>query len=501
MKKCPNCGAELPREARFCTYCMTVLIKKTAAAPIKIIPRWHSCTIAFLLCLFLTLPILLAAFTSRDGRFESGNPNTLLQTSDRGGTKSPFSTDKAFTTNTTANIFSQTENTKDSENLTDKTSNGDWSASTDTETDSKPTDTNLSPGGDAFSPSEFASGDGTESDPYIIKTAAQLNEVRFHLDSHFKLENDIIFTSKDFQSSYWIPIGMQHNPFTGVFDGNGYSVKNLEIRSYAGKNYHFGLFGMVTGTIRNLGVENVSIWVYDANGIFVGSVAGEARGAFLKNCHSSGKIRFESGTALSVVGGGIIGSSYMGAVSECYNTGEIIASTGEITGGVIGKALGTKVSRCYNSGSVSSPVSSSIAGGILGNGSKGTHVYDCYNRGEISAVGQSGGIVGVASDESPTTDYAYSPLHIEACYNVGKLSARYTGGIIGWMIEGNAKNCYYLNNVNSGIYNFWDADTTYGCISCSDADMKKESTFVGFNFPWDWEMGTGDYPYPVHCKQ
>lgn len=53
--------------------------------------------------------------------------------------------------------------------------------------------------------SDFAGGSGTEDDPYIIMTPAQLNNVRFHLDSHFKLGADIdLFHYSDGEG--WEPI-------------------------------------------------------------------------------------------------------------------------------------------------------------------------------------------------------------------------------------------------------------------------------------------------------
>lgn len=42
---------------------------------------------------------------------------------------------------------------------------------------------------------QFAGGTGSESDPYIIETAEQLNEVRNYLDgNHFRLNADIDLT-------------------------------------------------------------------------------------------------------------------------------------------------------------------------------------------------------------------------------------------------------------------------------------------------------------------
>lgn len=58
---------------------------------------------------------------------------------------------------------------------------------------------------------QFAGGTGTESDPYIIQTAEQLNEVRNYLDgNNFRLDNDIDLTSylaANSAENGWLPIG------------------------------------------------------------------------------------------------------------------------------------------------------------------------------------------------------------------------------------------------------------------------------------------------------
>lgn len=51
--------------------------------------------------------------------------------------------------------------------------------------------------------SQFASGTGTKNNPWHIRTAAQLNNVRKHLDGNFVLDKDIDLKNyKNFQ-----PIG------------------------------------------------------------------------------------------------------------------------------------------------------------------------------------------------------------------------------------------------------------------------------------------------------
>ena len=48
----------------------------------------------------------------------------------------------------------------------------------------------------------FSGGSGTEADPWVITTAAQLNAVRNHLGGHYRLSADI-----DLSGMNWTPIG------------------------------------------------------------------------------------------------------------------------------------------------------------------------------------------------------------------------------------------------------------------------------------------------------
>ncbi len=72
----------------------------------------------------------------------------------------------------------------------------------------------------------------------------------------------------DLMNSSLAPIGTKSNPFTGVFDGNGYSIKNVNITS-SGDNV--GLFGYVRGGIvKNVFLENVTVKGASNTGSLVG---------------------------------------------------------------------------------------------------------------------------------------------------------------------------------------------------------------------------------------
>ena len=76
-----------------------------------------------------------------------------------------------------------------------------------------------------------------------ITTAEQLKAIASGLNGHYKLVDDI-----DLENVEWTVIGSTQTPFTGVFDGNGYKIKNLTIDSVNGTEV--GLFGCSSGQSR-----------------------------------------------------------------------------------------------------------------------------------------------------------------------------------------------------------------------------------------------------------
>jgi len=250
----------------------------------------------------------------------------------------------------------------------------------------------------------FAGGSGTEQSPYLISTPGQLNNVRNNLSAHYKLTGDIDLADW----GNWEPIGRGgpdddwKNIFRGLFDGNGYIIKNMCIYVYGGNwgsQAYFGLFGYVAGTIKNIGMVDFTIDVTYSRHLWVGGIAG-ANNFIIDNCYSIGKISTTSSNEINFVGG-VVGGNY-GIINNCYNLGEIKATS--IKYGVIGPQ----------------------AGGIAGDNSNSGSINNCQNAGAISAIAtdtyssaQAGGIAG---NNFSTTINSNSST-ISSCYNIGTVSA------------------------------------------------------------------------------
>lgn len=218
---------------------------------------------------------------------------------------------------------------------------------------------------------QFAEGDGTDSNPYIISSPAELaylakivNEGNTCAGVYFKLNNDI-----DLNRKPWIPIGKTKDvlSFEGNVDGNGHIIYNLNIDNPEGC-IEVGLFGYVqNNTIQNLGISGNSTICSSMEKVNAGSLVGRAftpsggKQVTIKNCFSKAIVIAENSTA-----GGLIGS--------LYGSGALI-----------------EVTSCYFVGSVTGK---SHVGGLIGStGSKNRiNIANCYVAGETNGEGRIGGI-------------------------------------------------------------------------------------------------------------
>ncbi len=217
-------------------------------------------------------------------------------------------------------------------------------------------------------------GSGTEADPYLIGTAAELewfrdlvnrsNDTDNHRDACAKLTENITLTGE------WTPISNKSaiaSAYSGTFDGDKHTISGL-----SGSN---GLFGFVNGaTIKNLKVEG-TISGASAN---VGGIVGKTQtGTKIENCAFTGSVSSTS-TGNTAGVGGIVGKVNTGSltITNCYNTANVTSSKN--AGGILGYsgAAGTKIENCFNTGTISGTYAS---GGIVGSmTSSKSSISNCY---------------------------------------------------------------------------------------------------------------------------
>jgi len=90
---------------------------------------------------------------------------------------------------------------------------------------------------------------------YLVETEEDLRAIgsgAYSLSDNYMLNKNISLTKE------WKAIGDDNTSFTGIFDGNGFTISNLTITDKKAK--YKGLFGLVEGgTIHNLTLSNVDI--------------------------------------------------------------------------------------------------------------------------------------------------------------------------------------------------------------------------------------------------
>lgn len=121
-----------------------------------------------------------------------------------------------------------------------------------------------------------------------IKSAREFNVIS-HVPQadniNYSLEGDIDFNGA---SPSWL--GKLQN-YHGIFDGNGYTIKNLTITRANDTDYGFGLIGSNYGTVRNVRFESC-IFKFkndstNAFGILAGYNYGEIENCSIINCYQS----------------------------------------------------------------------------------------------------------------------------------------------------------------------------------------------------------------------
>ena len=287
-----------------------------------------------------------------------------------------------------------------------------------------------------------------------ISTADELKNIS--LDGKYALVCDI-----DLGGSKWTPIGTKEDPFTGEFDGNGYTVSNFKITT--GRTY-VGLFGYNKGVIENLGVENFTVNVSYSDDVYAGGLVGYNDGGSITNSYATGNVSASS--RYSAYAGGLVGYKDGGSILNSYATGDVSAtstSSGSYAyaGGLVGRNSGS-ITNSYATGDVSatststSSSSDANAGGLVGSNSGS--ITNSYATGDVSATSTSastsfgsyayaGGLVGY-NYGSITNSYATGEVSATASSSISNSNA-YAGGLVGYNDGGSITNSYATGNVSA----------------------------------------------------
>ena len=323
-------------------------------------------------------------------------------------------------------------------------------------------------------------GEGSEEDPYLIKTADDLVDLRYYTYNknmntsgvYFKVTQDINMKN----TGDWRGIADNvTGGFRGHFDGANHSIWNI-----GGSTYNAcGLFGRLGdgAVIENLTIASGSLG--SSLTYSIGAVAGEVcpnASVTVRNCHN------------------------YAAVSGLWGVGGII---GELEDGAY-----AKIERCSNHGTVTAQY---VGGGIVGQvgpnrrHGNGAHVDidSCYNTGSIGGAASwgIGGIIGAIRLSGDGADSS-----VTNAYNAGQIKLGTTSGaILGSVCEAKLSfnNVHFLETEGLGAYGSFDDDgsdtvgTVIGTAAADSENVMKGEEYpaaLGEAYIYDNAAANGGYP-------
>ena len=375
--------------------------------------------------------------------------------------------------------------------------------------------------------SHALSGDGSESDPYILESEADLQRLQEGLGAEkwFKLGNDITVIGA------WVPMGTSANPFRGHLDGNEHTITLGTVTP----SQYTGFFGALDGAeVTNLRITLTSTIspVTNTTPLYVGGLAGYINNSTVFNVLVDGAgINFSLTGARQVHAGGLAGYvsnsdityafskinvtvggsaddyiSYAGGLigygsnnhidaSMSYGNVDISVGKAELSaGGFIGSTTGGSITRSGAAGDVRAynnfPDNKMYArvGGFAG--FSNTPLENVYSRGNVQYIvdkpnAQGGYIGGLVGESASTIGNAYSTGSAYTNLSGGN------GGYHGGLLTG-------TGSVNTSYYNSTgpmtpSSNNTVG-QGLNDTQMKDVNNFgptwkIG---DWIWEGGYPD---------
>ena len=226
----------------------------------------------------------------------------------------------------------------------------------------------------------------------------------------------------------WEPVGnvgasfTNNNPFSAIFEGNGYIIRNLATRRIFAE---VGLFGEIDSGahIRNVGLVGGLVDVADSavSGVFIGGLVGEQNGGLITGSYTTITVtaRTNSGNV-----GGLVGRLSSGSIIASYAAGNTI--TGDDITESVGGLVGTQ-----SNGSI---IASYAIGDVDGGG------------GSLDTVG---GLVGLQAGGTITASYATG--NADGGDNDGvNVAPDYAGGLVGRQNGGSIFASYATGNADGG---------------------------------------------------
>lgn len=251
---------------------------------------------------------------------------------------------------------------------------------------------------------------------HLFWFANQINSGTIAKDANARLTADI-----DLGGREWTPIAstdLYYNTtsysdkgYSGIFDGNYHTISNFKITGVVGKKSSYGIIGTLSGTVKNLGVDNMTFEyaeAYDTSDTDAraAAIAGQMLdGSLVENCF----VINSSLTPENFIVGGVAACNYAGIINNCFTYNVTIKAHG----------------RCGN-------LVSDTRGDINANDRSGA-VTNCYTDASRLAGTQTGNMI--------------------SAFKEGLNKAYFADGTVVRYLNGTSENCIWKQGINTPAFN------------------------------------------------
>jgi hypothetical protein len=253
-------------------------------------------------------------------------------------------------------------------------------------------------------------GKGLSGTPYLIKTEADLSEIRNDQHAYYQLDNDITITTA------FTPIP---DMWDGGLDGNGYNIIDftLPVATTGGLYAAITHSGIVFSNLTFKDINLVGTANYRA--ALIGQLSADV---------TLDAVNINGGTISRSTGnrsyyGGLVAYAVANTTTTITNCSVAVDLTAyQYVGGLVGQSLGTvNIENCSYNGTITS--NSTNVGGLVGS-AVNTTIDGSSVTGGITATNYAGGLAGQITTSGAITNSTNSNMSIVS-------TGSYVGGLVG----------------------------------------------------------------------
>ena len=266
-------------------------------------------------------------------------------------------------------------------------------------------------------------------DVYEIGNAGQLlwfaekvnggeRSINGKLTADIDLEN-CVWTTMCSTGLYYDTTTYSDKGYEGTFDGGGHVIKNFTTQGVSGTKCTVGLFGTLSGTVRNLGVDNMTFELNGATDVRVAAIAGQMLdGSLIENCYAVNSTL----TPNNYIVGGIAACNYAGTIKNCFTKNVTISAN----------------ARC------------------------GNLVSD--TRGDIGASDRIGTVINCWTDAGRVVGTQSVAAYVTGCY--ANMTTQFASGEMAYQLNGGSSEGVWKQTVGTDTYPNFAGQTVYKNLDC-----------------------------------